>query len=240
MKLKVVLGPGIAALAASSIAVLLHAEPPAPNSLRVDITSPADHSRLAWNGQGSYAVTVSYNGKSSKYGEIPSSAVLLRTTYAADAGAPAARQVQPIAQALVEIGQSNCMGCHDFAANSAGPSFAAIGKRYAGNAAATALLADHIRNGSSGAWGGGSMPPHPDLSAAQATAIAQWIVAHGNDPAVHYSFGASGSFHMVAPVSPGPRAGLVLFAFYTGPLNAGDDRNAAAGRTMVVVQGAES
>ena len=232
------LGWGIAALAASSFAVLLDAAAPPPHGLSVDITSPADHSRLAWSAQGSYAVTVSYNGKSSKYGEIPSNAVLLRTTYAADADA-SARRAEPVPQALVEISRSNCMGCHDFTASSAGPSFAAIGKRYGGKAAAVALLAGHIRNGSSGAWGGGSMPPHPDLSAAQATAVAQWIVTHGGDPAVHYYIGRSGSFRMAAPGTPGPRAGLVLSAFYTGPLEPGDDFN-AAGRHTVVVYGAGS
>lgn len=237
MKLK--LGWGIAALSASSFAVLLHAATPSSHGLSVDITSPADHSRLAWNAQGSYAVTVSYDGKSSKYGEIPSNAVLLRTTYAADANAPAIRRAAPIPQALIEISRSNCMGCHDFTASSAGPSFAAIGKRYAGNAAAVALLAGHIRNGSSGAWGGGSMPPHPDLSAAQATAIAQWIVTHGGDPAVHYSIGKTGSFRMTAPDKPGPHAGLVFSAFYTGPFKPGDDRN-ATGRDTVVVYGTGS
>ncbi|HEU4959295.1 MAG TPA: c-type cytochrome [Sphingomonas sp.] len=233
-------GLGLAAIALSSFAVLLNAAPPAADGLRVDIVSPADRSRLAWNGQGSYAVTVSYDGKSSRYGEIPSNAVLLRTTYAADADAPAARRAEPLPPALVAIGRSNCMGCHDFTASSAGPSFAAIGKRYAGNAAAIAQLADHIRNGSNGAWGGGSMPPHPDLSPAQATAIAQWIVAHGNDPGVRYSIGKAGSFRMTAPGAPGPRAGLVLSAFYTGPLKPGDDRNSAAGRTVVVVYGSGS
>jgi len=232
------IGLSFAALAAASFAFLLHAETPSPG-LSVDITSPADHSRLPWNAQAPYAVTVAYRGKSTRFGELPAKDVVLRAAFVPDADAPAARQAAALPEALVGISQSNCMGCHDFTASSAGPSFAAIGKRYAGQAAAVATLADHIRNGSSGAWGGGLMPPHPDLAPAQATAIAQWIVSHGNDPAVHYYVGASGSFRMSAPGAPGPRGGVVLSAFYTGPLDPGDTR-AAAGRDTVVVYGAGS
>jgi cytochrome c len=239
LKLKTI-GLSIAALSASSFAFLLHAAPPAPDSgLSVDITSPADDSHLPWNTQAPYAVTASYDGKSTKYGELPANAVVLRTAYVADAGAPAARRPAPLPEGIAAISQSNCMGCHDFSASSAGPSFAAIGKRYAGKAPAVAMLADHIRGGSSGAWGGASMPPHPDMSTAQATAIAQWIVAHGNDPAVRYSIGKTGSFRMTAPGKPDPQAGMVLSAFYTGPLKPDDSRK-AKGRTVVVVRGSGS
>ena len=233
------IGLSIAALSASSFAVLLHAAPAAPGGLTVDITTPADRSRLPWNAQGAYAVTVSYDGKSTRYGEIPADAVVLRATSLADAGAPSARNAAPLPEGVARISQSNCMGCHDFAASSAGPSFAAIGKRYAGRSNAVATLAAHIRNGSSGAWGGGTMPPHPDLSPAQAAAIAQWIVAHGNDANVHYSIGKSGSFRMTAPAKPGPRAGVALSAFYSGPLKPGD-AGKAAGRNTVIVLGAGS
>jgi cytochrome c551/c552 len=235
-----VLGLSIAAIAASSFAFLLHAAPPAPaTGLSVDITSPADRSHAAWNAQTPYAAVVSYDGKSTKYGELPANAVVLRATYVADADAPSARRTAALPGALIAISQSTCMGCHDFAARSAGPSFAAIGERYAGQANAVATLADHIRNGSSGAWGGGAMPPHPDMSVAQATAIAQWIVAHGNDPAVSYVIGTSGSFRMIAPAKPGPHAGMVLSAFYTGPLKEGDTR-IATGRNTVIVYGSGS
>lgn len=225
-------------LASSLSAALLRAAPPG-TGLQVDITSPADRSRLAWQSQGSYAVTIAYDGKSTRFDEIPSSDVLLATTFVPDTDAPAARRVVPPPQALVDMTQSNCMGCHDFNASSGGPSFAAIGKRYAGQPAAAETLAAHIRNGSRGAWGAGAMPPHPDLGPAQATAIANWILAHGADPAVLHYVGKSGSFRMIAPGKPGPRAGLVLSAYYTGPLKSGDTRN-AAGRNVVIVSGSGS
>jgi cytochrome c551/c552 len=224
-------------LASSVFGALLRAAPPATGpGLQVDITNPADRSRLGWQSQGSYAVTVSYDGKSTKYGEIPAENVLLGTTSVSDIDAPSARRDAPLPQGLIDLTQSNCTGCHDFNANSGGPSFAAIAKRYAGQATATAMLAAHIKNGSRGAWGGGTMPPHPDLSPTQASAIAAWIIGHGADPSVHYYTGKDGSFRMTAPGKPGPRAGLVLRAYYTGPLKSGATR-AAAGRTVVAVYG---
>ena len=89
--MKRVIGLSIAAIAASSFAFLLHAEPPA-TGLSVDITSPADRSDAAWNTQAPFAVTVSYDGKSTKYGEIPAHDVVLRAAYVADADAPSARR----------------------------------------------------------------------------------------------------------------------------------------------------
>lgn len=225
-------------LVSSLSAALLRAAPPASGP-QIDITSPVDHSRLAWQSQGSYAVTVAYDGKSTRFDEIPSSDVLLATTFVADTEVPAARRAAPLPEALVQVTQSNCMGCHDFNASSGGPSFAAIGKRYAGQPTAAATLAAHIRNGSRGDWGSGSMPPHPDLAQAQATAIASWILAHGADPAVRYYAGKSGSFRMIAPGKPGSRAGLVLSAYYTGLLKNGATHN-VTGRNVVVVTGTGS
>jgi len=238
MKMKTI-GLSIAALSASFLAVLLRAAPVARSGLNIDITSPADRSRLPWNAQAPYAVTVSYNGKSTKYGELPANVVVLRAAYVSNADAPSSRKAGALPEGVARISQSNCMGCHDFTASSAGPSFAAIGKRYAGKANAVAMIAGHIRNGSSGAWGGGAMPPHPDLAPVQATAIAQWVVAHGNDATVQYSIGKSGSFRMVAPTKAGPHAGVVLSAFYTGPLEPGDTGK-AAGHNTVVVYGSSS
>ena len=234
MRLRLI-GLSIAAISASCFAVLLRAAAPASGA-QVDITSPVDRSHLAWNAQAPYAVTASYNGKSTKFGELPPNDVVLRAVYLTNIDAAAARHAAALPEGLVQISQSNCMGCHDFAASSSGPSFAAIAKRYAGRANAVATLAGHIRTGSSGAWGGGAMPPHPNLSPAQATAIAQWIVAQGADPAVQYSIGKNGSFRMSAPGKPGPHAGMALSAFYTGPIKAGESR-AAAGHSTIVVSG---
>ena len=226
----------LAALAAS---IAVRAAAPAPGQeLRVDITAPVAGTRLQWQSQAPYAVTVSYDGKSTRFGEVPSNAVVLRAAYVANADAPPRGAALP--DGIVAISQSNCSGCHDFAASSAGPSFAAISMRYAGKPGAEASLSGHIRSGSHGSWGAGNMPPHPDLSPAEAAAIARWIVTEAGDPSVQFVIGKSGSFRMRAIGKPGPRAGMVLSASYTGPLQPGGNRTPAAGRSTVVIRGSGS
>src|SRR4051812_14630527 len=147
MKLKVFV-LAIAAISASSFAFLLSAAPStAERGLRVDITSPADGSHQPWNRQVLYAVTATYDGKSTKFGELPANEVVLRAAYVADGDAPSARRASGLPEALVQISQSACTGCHDFVASSAAPSFAAISQRYVGKANAAAVLAGHIMNG---------------------------------------------------------------------------------------------
>ena len=83
-----------------------------------------------------------------------------------------------------------CMACHDREAARIGPSFAAIKARYApadGSAVgepatpSAELLAQRIREGSSGRWGAVPMPANSQLSPAQALAAAHWIL--GSKPA---------------------------------------------------------
>lgn len=234
------IGIAIATLSMALLAFVLHAEDIAAatgskGTLQVDITSPADRSRLPWQAQGNYSVTVSYDGRSTRYGDMPSNQVLVTATYLPDiAKAPPAGGADPDS-GLVAITQSNCTGCHDFAAKAVGPSFAAIGQRHAA-ASSVATLADHIRNGSGGSWGTTRMPPHPDLDQAEATEMAQWIVAHANDPGVRNHVGNEGSFRMEAPTAPGSRAGMMLTATYTGTLKPGDTRRPAGGRSRIIIE----
>jgi cytochrome c len=225
-----ILGLSLAAISASTLAMVLHAAAPA-SGVSIDFTAPETGSHAAWGSRVPYAVTVTYAGKSTKFGEIPSNQVVVRAAYAANADNTSAPTELP--DGVAEIGRSNCTGCHDFAANSAGPSFAAIAKR----GGAAAALAVSIRNGSHGKWGGGSMPPHPNMTAAQATAIAQWILSQANNPSMQYAIGKSGTFRMTAAGKPGPRAGVVLSGYYTGPLKAGDSRSSSSGHGTVVVHG---
>jgi cytochrome c len=204
---------------------------------QVAITNPADRSRVPWQAQGSYSVAVSYDGRSTRYGDIPSNHVLVAATYLPDVDkVPALKDAEVPPAGLIAMTQSNCMGCHDFTTTAVGPSFAAIGKHYP-DASSIGTLADHIRTGSAGTWGTTRMPPHPDLDSAQASAMARWIVEHANDPAVRYHVGADGMFRMEAPAVPGPRAGIMLTAAYTGPLKPGDSRHTEGGRNTVILEG---
>jgi cytochrome c551/c552 len=227
---RTIVGLSLAAVSASTFAMVLHAAESA-TGLGIDFSAPATGSHAAWGSQVPFAITVSYAGKSSKFGEIPPNQVVARAAYAANAESASASA--PLPDGVAEIGRSNCTGCHDFTANSAGPSFAAIARR--GGPAAT--LAASIRNGSHGKWSGGSMPPHPEMTAAQASAIAQWILSQGNNPSIEYAIGKSGTFRMTAPGKPGPHAGMILSGYYTGPIKAGDSRTPSSGRSTVVIHG---
>jgi cytochrome c len=88
-------------------------------------------------------------------------------------GLAAAQPVAP--QALAQ--KSGCMACHGLVHKQIGPGFAQIAARYRGDADAPQRLAGKIRNGSVGAWGRVIMPRHPQLSEADALALARWVLS---------------------------------------------------------------
>jgi len=204
----------------------------------VKITRPANGSRQAWNSLVSYDVVVSYRGKSTRYQEIPASEVLLQTIYAPNLAAMAdpSRTDALTPPGLLDIVDSNCLGCHDFKAKAMGPSFAAIAARYPYTPATLGLLSQHIRVGSSGTWGGGSMPSHPELSDGQLHDIVLWILKDAADPNVSYYAGTEGAFRMQASGAPGANAGMILRASYTSPAAASPGQ-AAHGEDTVIVHG---
>ncbi len=65
---------------------------------------------------------------------------------------------------------SDCSSCHALDQEIVGPAYAAIAKRYAGQADAAAKLVAKIRDGGNG------MTPHPDLTEAQRKEIVAWIL----------------------------------------------------------------
>ena len=81
------------------------------------------------------------------------------------------------------VKESDCSSCHAPDRALVGPSYAAIAKRYAGQANASARLAARIREGGSGTWGDTAMTPHPDLTDAQARQMLAWILSVKEDTA---------------------------------------------------------
>lgn len=188
----------------------------AADAADITFVDPAPQAHAAWGQQVGYRVEVSADGKSSRYGEIPDDRVLVTARYRADLqGGPGADDDAGAAIAIQAMAQSNCFGCHDFASRRAGPSFREIQARYASGPAQEDTLAAHILHGSAGAWGQAAMPPHPDMAAAQATRIAQWLLRQQRAD-TQYLLGTEGSVRMQAQDRPGPRAGLVLQATYLG------------------------
>lgn len=69
-----------------------------------------------------------------------------------------------------------CTACHAVDKKVVGPSYQDVARKYAGQKDAAAAVAASIRQGGSGKWGPVPMPTQPNLSEADATKLAGWIV----------------------------------------------------------------
>ena len=70
----------------------------------------------------------------------------------------------------------NCTACHAQAAKLVGPAYREVAKKYAGRADAVARLSAKIKSGGSGVWGPIPMPPHPQVSDADAKTLATYVM----------------------------------------------------------------
>ncbi len=64
-------------------------------------------------------------------------------------------------EALIQ--KYKCTACHKIDKKSVGPSYQEVAKKYAGNEAAKAQMAERIKKGSRGVWGTPPMTPHPNI-----------------------------------------------------------------------------
>jgi cytochrome c len=91
------------------------------------------------------------------------------------AAAPAASPAGTVPTALLQA--NACLACHGIDNKVMGPSFAAVRAKYQGDAAASARLAEKIRQGSSGAWGPVPMPPQSHVKEDDLKILVGWILA---------------------------------------------------------------
>ena len=70
---------------------------------------------------------------------------------------------------------NSCTACHGMTNKIVGPGFTEILAKHKGRADLEAYLAGRIQSGGSGVFGAVPMPPQPQLSEADARAIARWI-----------------------------------------------------------------
>lgn len=73
--------------------------------------------------------------------------------------------------------KKNCLACHYVDKRKYGPSFQQVAAKYADQKNAADMLAKKIRRGGTGAWGADVMPPQPQVSAAEARALAQYVLS---------------------------------------------------------------
>ncbi|MEZ5662902.1 MAG: c-type cytochrome [Burkholderiaceae bacterium] len=75
------------------------------------------------------------------------------------------------------LASNACTACHGVKNKIVGPAFVEIAAKHAGKADLDAYLAGKIKSGGSGVYGAVPMPPQPQISDADASAIAKWIAA---------------------------------------------------------------
>ena len=73
--------------------------------------------------------------------------------------------------------KKNCTACHQVDKRKYGPNFKESAARYADQKNAADVLAKKIRRGGTGVWGEDVMPPQPQVSAAEARALAQYVLS---------------------------------------------------------------
>lgn len=98
--------------------------------------------------------------------------------------AAAAATVAPVAPAAAKgpnvsnlLAANACTACHGVKNKIVGPSFVEVAAKHKGKADLEAYLAGKIKSGGSGVYGAVPMPAQPQLSDADAKAIASWIAA---------------------------------------------------------------
>lgn len=89
-----------------------------------------------------------------------------------------AAEDKPEAQKAVKLVKaSDCFSCHAIDRDVVGPAWDKVAEHYRGKAGMVNLLALKIRGGSEGVWGKVPMPPHLNISEADAKVIAAWILS---------------------------------------------------------------
>jgi cytochrome c len=211
----------------------------------VKILTPKNGSSASLNSQVRYTISVSdKEDGDSKYQEINPLEVLMQVRYVEDAttiakdtaafskmGTNGTGVVAPGLQLML---QSNCLNCHAFNAPLLGPSFFDINGKYRANADANSSLVKHVLEGSTGIWGKGVMPSHPELSKDVATKMVQWILEKAGDKNVAYYSGTEGAIKLTAP-SANNKGAFIITASYKDHNTSDDPKNGLTGAETIVI-----
>jgi cytochrome c len=173
-----------------------------------------------------YAVSVTDREDGSlRSGTIPARRVSVTTQYLKDGIAPVGTAARPDSTEVVQDAQvatgrrliagSDCLACHQVNAKSIGPSYMDVARKYRNDRTATARLVRKIREGGSGVWGQVTMPAHPALTEAQASAMVAYIMSLGARRTSAPTLPPRGSYVPPAGSGDGPKAVVALRAAYT-------------------------
>ena len=98
-------------------------------------------------------------------------AVVIAAAAALALSAGAASADQALAQKYA------CLSCHQVDKKVVGPAFKDVAKKYKGDGKAAAHLEEVIHKGGKGVWGNIPMPPHPQVSDADAKKLVDWVLS---------------------------------------------------------------
>jgi cytochrome c len=70
-----------------------------------------------------------------------------------------------------------CFACHTLDKKMVGPSYKDVAAKYRNDKAASAKLAEKVKNGSQGVWGTVPMPPNTTVPDADVKALVKWILS---------------------------------------------------------------
>lgn len=70
----------------------------------------------------------------------------------------------------------NCLACHAADKKLVGPSYKEVAAKYAGQKDAVDKLSEKVMKGGTGVWGQVPMPANPQVNAAEAKQLVQWIL----------------------------------------------------------------
>lgn len=73
--------------------------------------------------------------------------------------------------------KNNCTACHFIDKRKYGPKLKDVAAKYANDQNAVAMLAARIKAGGTGVWGQDVMPPQPQVSDADALALATYVLS---------------------------------------------------------------
>lgn len=79
---------------------------------------------------------------------------------------------------VILLQQYNCYICHADNKTKTGPAYVDVAARYRGNPKAVSMIAAAIKKGDHG-YGPWHMPPHPEVSGADARKMARYILSLG-------------------------------------------------------------
>ncbi|MEO7368552.1 MAG: PQQ-dependent sugar dehydrogenase, partial [Gemmatimonadaceae bacterium] len=162
-----------------------------------------------------YAVrVVDREDGSLRSGSIPASRVRVSAQYLKD-GASSGEVAAAHAAGKNLIEGSDCLACHQLARKSIGPAYVDVAQKYHNDSAATARLVRKIREGGSGVWGKVTMPAHPQLSEAQASAMLAYILSLGDRKTSGASLLPRGAYVPSVGSGAAPNGAVVLRAEYT-------------------------